>query len=208
MMTRSIRIAGLLGLFAVIGAAASAADTKSSSSTPPASDSASAVPTYLTVSDLFGEIAKVDSNSITIRVKWTNPPPRLGKNPTPQQRQAAQKAAGPQHKDYTMKYTVDAAARIKHLPPKIGADGKKEGYSPEEWERLKGNAKLPGFKADLSSLKTGQQVQAHIVRTPNSEKTKDPNDDHLVRWVLILNEDTSKSTAATKDTTTPKKSNN
>src|ERR1700734_2883940 len=100
----SIRIAGLFGLFALIGAAATAADTAPA----PSSGTSNSVPTYITVGDITGEIAKVDSTSITIRVSWIAPPPKLSKNATPQQRQNAQKSSGPQHKDYVMNFTVDA----------------------------------------------------------------------------------------------------
>lgn len=66
---------------------------------------------------------------------------------------------------------------------------------------MKGNPLVPGWKADLSELKVGQLVEAHIVRTPGSEKTKDTKDDMIVRWALIINEPTTppaNTTASTK----------
>jgi hypothetical protein len=208
------RSAFLAMVFAFSGAAAAADDPKtpsSSSPTPPTSST-----TYLYVGDIVGEVVKVDSSSITVRITWyTLQAPKgrgnfghwgrgsVARNPQQmyqhqlqmQQRLMRQMASAKpkeNHKDYTMPFADDATARIKHLPPKIGDDGKKIYYSLEEVAKLKGGSGLPGYKADLSELKVGQVVEAHIVRLPKKE-------DLIVRWALILNEDHAKDSTVTSN---------
>jgi len=227
----SLRVAMSAVLFGAINLAAHA-DGTPVGSTPP---STSTAPTYITVGDIVGEIVKVDSKQVTVRVQWyTQAPPKNSNNNSRhygnwhrgtsgrssqamhqhmqfmQQQLARQRTAAngkPQehHQDYVMDFTTDATARIQHLPQKLDENGKKVYYTPDEHQKLKGNPILPGFKADLTDLKVGQLVEAHVVRTPGSEKTKDKSDDHLVRWALILNE--QHVGKATTSTTTPKKKN-
>lgn len=193
MPTRFLQLATLftLGTTFFFGGPASAADTpKSSSGSPPAK------PNYIVVGDLTGEITKVSADSITIQVNWETPTmPKNGlkptKNPARMQEEMAKiaKAKPTEHyQDYTMGYTVDAQARVKTLPPKLDANGKPVAYTPAEKQQLKGNATIPGWKADISEFKVGQMVQAHVVKLPPSAADKDKPDEMLVRWAYILGE--------------------
>ncbi len=198
MTSRSARIGGLLGLALAIGSVVTAAD-------PAPTSSSSTTPTYITVGDIVREVVSSDANSITLRETYFVQPARpvRGRPANPN----ANKNTGWQHRDTTMNFTADATARIKRLPPKVGADGKKEGYNPEEFAKLKGNPNLPGFKAELSDLKPGQMVEVHIVRLAGAAKTKDASDGQLVRWALIIGEKDPKATPTTP-TKNPKSNNN
>lgn len=206
MAHRNMRIVGLSGLaLAISGVALSSvsaepsSSTSSSSSSSSSSGASSTTPTYLTTGNVFGEVVKVSSSNITIREKYYVPPRKQPKNGP--YNPNLNKNTGWQNRDHTFDFAVDASARIKHLPPKVGADGKKEGYSPDEWEKLKGNAALPGFKADLSQLKAGQSVEAHLVHLKDSQH-------QVVRWALIINESDGKTPPKTTDTTKKSQSNN
>jgi hypothetical protein len=208
-------------LAAIIGAASTS--VAADDSTPKSSGgSTPTAQTYITVGDVIGEITKVDSTSVTIRITWyTANAPRntntghWGRGTvarTPQQmmqhqiqmqqqvaRQAARAASAKpkeHHQDYTFKFTDDAIARIKHLPPKLDENGKKVNYTENELQQAKGNSSLPGYKAELSRLKVGEIVEAHLVHLPKETE-------NLVRWALILNEDHARDTPAK-----PNKKNN
>jgi hypothetical protein len=161
-------------------------------------------PAYITVGDVTGEISKVDTNSITIKVPKP-PPPALNpkdKNYQQQMAQRAKLAADPKNAYTETKYefAVDAQARIKHLPAKLDANGKKVPYTADEYKNLKGNAALPGWKADVSELKVGETVEAHVVQL--AHPPKDSKVEYFVRWALILNDPPAQNPA-----NPPKKSN-
>lgn len=65
------------------------------------------------------------------------------------------------------------------LPPKEpGDDGKPARYSAKELAELKGDAKLPGYKATLKDLETDQTVRVYIDKSklkppPKKEKGKE-----------------------------------
>jgi hypothetical protein len=201
MPTPVLKMVGLLSLISIsFGGSACAADTpKSSGGSPP-----SKPPTYIVVGDLTGEITKVSADSITIQVNWETPTmPKNGVKPAKNQAQMQAEMARianakptEHYKDYTMGYTVDAQARVKTLPPKLDADGKPKldangkpvAYSAAEKQQLKGNATIPGWKADISELKVGQMVLAHVVKVPPSAADKDKPEEMLVRWAYIVGE--------------------
>src|SRR5262245_20938919 len=145
-MTRSfVRFSGLFALLLGVGAVAMAADgtpVQTPSSAPPA-------PTFIFVGNLFGEVMKVDSASITVRMKWyTLQLPKTVNNRNAhlnqmqqymqQMQRMANAKAVENHRDFTMKFTEDATARIMHLPPKLDENGKRASYSPDEFAKLKG----------------------------------------------------------------------
>jgi hypothetical protein len=160
---------------------------------------------------MVGEIMKVDDKSITVRVTWYTQAPAknarnqygnwhrgtMSRNPKQMYQHMAQMQAQmirqavirggantkavQHHQDYVMDFTSDAQARIKHLPPKLDENGKRTFYTSQELQNLKGNPVVPGYTAELSQLKVGQLVEAHIVRVPKQK-------DFLVRWALILND--------------------
>jgi hypothetical protein len=179
-----LRISGLLALSFFFFGSANAADTPSKS------------PTYITVGDLEGEITKVSDTSITIRVNWEEPKiPQNGlkpaKNAAQMQAEMARIANSKpleKHKEYTMDFAVGAQARVQKLPPKLNADGKPVAYTPAEKQQLRGNPNIPGYKADLSELKVGQKIEAHVVKLPPAAANKDKPDEMFVRWALILND--------------------
>ena len=127
------------------------------------------------------------------------------------QRQAVQQAqkqanAKPQehHQDYVFPLAEDARLRIKHLPPKSDANGKKVAYSAEELKELKGNIALSGYDRPMDSLKVGSVVEFHLgnmVKAP-----KDKQDDLYIRWLYVLDETNAKDPPKKTDPVkTPKK---
>ncbi len=190
--------------------------SSSSSSSSPAPPATTRKPVYITVGDLIGEVVEVNSDSIKLKVTWTsvtaptggapvNPGnwnrgthPRTAKQLHEHQvkmqqamaRHMAYVAAHSKvhvHKsEYLFDFTADAQARLQNLPPKLNEDGKKVAYTPAEKQKLKGNPDIPGWKADISELKVGQVVEAHIVQLQTADKDK--KDLLLARWALILND--------------------
>lgn len=215
MSTRILSIGGLLALALGIVGVAVAADTPSASSS--GSSTAPTATTYITVGDIVGEVTKVDSNAITVRVTWvtmvqkanTNgnrnmgnwnrgtsgrgPQAQMQHQMMMQQRMMANMVPKQQHHDYAMNFTDDAKARILHLPKKEG------GYNTEEFNQLKGNPNLPGFISELGALKVGQVVEAHVVHPKGDTKN------NQVRWALILNEPSGNSAATASNKPAPKK---
>ena len=98
-----------------------------------------------------------------------------------------------QHKDYVMDFATDAQARVKHLQPKLDDKGKQTNYSPDELQKLRGNPLVPGYIVELSMIKVGQIVEAHLVHAPKEK-------DFIVRWALILNEKGKSTTTASTST--------
>lgn len=227
----SILAALILGI-GVLGSNTKAADEEKKTEDKTTSTPSTGVPivpvgpTFITVGDLVGKVTKVDATSITVQVEWftanpAKPPANYGKwargtssrNPKQMMQhqiqmqhqmqiaQAKANAKGPKenHIDYTMNFTSDAIARIKHLPPKDD----KTPYTALEVQQAKGNPMLPGYKSDLSALKVGQYIEAHVVKAPG---TKDTKESMMVRWGLILNDEHAKDTPPTSTSSkNPKK---
>ena len=166
----------------IVGASIAADATPTPPSTTPSTTPAG--PVYITVGDIVGEVVKVDSSSITVRVTWVTLQQKSNGNRNTgnwnrgtsgrnhnqqmqhqmmmQQRMMANMVPKQQHKDYVMPFTADAKRRILHLPKKEG------GYNPDEFSQLKGNPLLPGFLSELSELKVGQIVEMHVVHPKGS----------------------------------------
>jgi hypothetical protein len=68
----------------------------------------------------------------------------------------------------------DAKIRMVAPPPAFDDDGKPHKYTKKELDELKGDPKLPGFPAELSSLGTGQQVQVALVRKKTTKPMYPP----------------------------------
>jgi hypothetical protein len=192
--------------------------SSSSSSSSPSAPTTTRKPVYITVGDLIGEVVEVNSSSVKLKVTWTtvtaptggapvNPGnwnrgthPRTAKQLYEHQvkmqqamaRHMAYLAAHSKvhvHKsEYLFDFTDDAQARLQNLPPKLDENGKKVAYTPAEKQKLKGNPDIPGWKADISELKVGQVLEAHIVQLQTADKQSDKKDLLLLRWALILND--------------------
>jgi hypothetical protein len=73
--------------------------------------------------------------------------------------------------DMTIEARDDAIVRI--LKPKADFDdkGKPKKYTKKELKELKGDPKLPGYKAEFGDIGTDQQIKVQLVRK-KSEKTE------------------------------------
>jgi hypothetical protein len=199
--------------------------TPPSSSTPPTTPTPpTRKPVYIIVGDVIGEVVSVNSESIKLKVTWTTvtgpnsaPPvshwnqgsrPRTAKQLYEHQVRMQQALARHMayvnahtkvrvhQSEYHFDFAADAQARIKQLPPKVDENGKRVAYTPVESQKLKGNSEIPGWKADISELKVGQLVEAHVVQLQTPDKEK--KDVLMVRWALILN-DTQEEAAKKKN---------
>ena len=191
----------------------------STSTTPSTSPSKPTGPTYITVGNVIGEIIKVNSTSMTLRVQKPKEPlpgPQHAANKKQYEHELhvlhelAKKEAkdykkNPHYIDFTMDFATDAQARIQHLPAKLDENGKKVPYTAEEYKDLKGNPDIPGWKAELSALKVKDTVEAHVVVMPVKAKDGFKKDDMIVRWALILHESNKNSSTSSDSTTTKNK---
>jgi hypothetical protein len=213
--------------FGALAIADDAPKSSSSSSPSSSTPSSTRKPVYIIVGDVVGEVVEVNSASVKLKVTWTTVTapnsggpvnhgnwnrgthPRTAKQLYEHQvkmqqalaRHMAYVAAHTKvhvHKsEYLLDFTEDAQARLKRLPAKVDENGKKVEYTPAEYQKLKGNPDIPGWKADISELKVGQVVEAHVVQLQTADKEK--KDAMLVRWALILNDPDPEEAAKKKN---------
>jgi hypothetical protein len=82
------------------------------------------------------------------------------------------------HIDYELDPTSDLVVRLLNPPVQYDDKGFPKKYTAAELKELKGdNPKLPGYKGDVSDLKTGIQVRVSVVKDPPPPKEDDKKDD-------------------------------
>src|SRR2546423_9650813 len=74
-------------------------------------------------------------------------------------------------KDIDLQPAEDMKVRLMNPPAKF-ENGKVKRYSSKELKEMRGDGKLPGYNADLDSLKAEQIVQLHLVRKKDAPKSK------------------------------------
>ncbi len=74
--------------------------------------------------------------------------------------------------DIDLGTTEDLVVRMKDPPPKFDDKGKPARYSAKELAELKGESKLPGYKAEWADLRTNQLLQVVLVQKRNLPKPK------------------------------------
>src|SRR5258708_6442750 len=99
-------------------------------------------------------------------------------------------------KDVDFQPTEDMKVRMMNPPAKF-ENGKVKRYTSKELKEMRGDGKLPGYSADLESLRSDQIVQLHLVRkkdapkpkaTGKSKDKKTSEDLPQIKMILILSE--------------------
>jgi hypothetical protein len=83
----------------------------------------------------------------------------------------------------------DIQVRSLHPPAAFDDKGNVRKYTAQELRELRGNGRLPGYKADLQDLQPGQLVEVYLYRRRHAAGEKPQESVRpIVRLVLILNE--------------------
>ncbi len=85
----------------------------------------------------------------------------------------------------------DVKVRTLKMPEKTDDKGKAIPYTPQEKAKLRGDPKLPGYAADLNSLKSGQVVELELSTTkpPNSLSKKSEDEEKPFVTMIVINEE-------------------
>jgi hypothetical protein len=76
----------------------------------------------------------------------------------------------------------DAIIRFKKAPKQYDDKGKAITPTEAQLKELKGDPKLPGYKADYDDLKLGQTVEVRVARP---KKTKNSTEGEKAQWVTL-----------------------
>lgn len=76
-------------------------------------------------------------------------------------------------KDVDLRPTDDMVVRMLNPPAKF-ENGKARRYTSKELKEMRGDSKLPGYSAELESIKTDQLVKVQLVRKKDVPKAKTP----------------------------------
>ncbi len=91
------------------------------------------------------------------------------------QRQIAQQKANLYTKttqEIELALTEDCIVRLKDPPPKFDEKGKLVRPTKKDLDEWKGDPKLPGYKAEMSDVRSNQYVQVTLVRNKNLPRPK------------------------------------
>jgi hypothetical protein len=90
-----------------------------------------------------------------------------------QQMRAAQSAVIRKNVDFDLEPADSMIVRTMVLPEQFDDKGKPKKYTPKDLKELRGtDPNLPGFKADLDSLKNGEVVTVYLVRKKQAAPAK------------------------------------
>lgn len=173
---------------------------------------------YASVAKVIGEIVKADDNNMTLRIYWekvtvknnngrnngSRSRPGLSSGRTqmnPSMTRRPQVQVKWEHHDYTIPFLPESLVRVKHLPPKVDAGGKKGFYSQAEQDELKVPYSVPGYQASKSDLTPGTVVEVYVVRDKAVPAGKTTEDDLRVKYAVIVGHDANppKSTDPTSN---------
>jgi hypothetical protein len=208
-----------LGVALLLGVGVATAPADDPVTPPPESKSASLSTTpkidkgkapefagYVFVTKVTGEVVTSTEQNLKVRIYWQT---ATVKNPTNNNRNQRPALTGnhgrqhhnpyatrqPQvqikweHHDYDIPYLPDSLVRTKHLPPKLGADGKKIAYSDSELDALKVPYSVPGYQASKSDLTAGTVIELSVVRDKSIPASSVTDKDVRVRYAVIIGQD-------------------
>src|SRR5713226_9614989 len=83
------------------------------------------------------------------------------------------------HVDFELETDGDTIIRTEVLAEQYDDKGKPKKFTKEELKELKGDPKLPGYKAEFSDLKQGEMVKVVFAKPKEADKNDDKkkNDD-------------------------------
>lgn len=169
----------LAALFA-LSAFAFAADEKKPATEPPAADWSK----YVTVSEVLGEIVKIEKNGFLVKIPG---PAQTKTTGSGRSRRTVQVPGKPV--EISVAFADGAQIRWSKLPAKLDKDGKKVAHTPDELADLKKPYGVPGYLADRTNLKTGQYVDLIMVRSRDIPAAKATESDLLIKRATITGED-------------------
>lgn len=182
-----------------LGTALAADDTPAEKTAPAPALKAPDFSNYTTVGDVFGEVVKADVNSVTFRVTWDvtvsgggRGRPRLSgnhrnfHNPFTMRRSTQVKH---EHHDYQLEFVPESLVRLKHLPPKLDAEGKKTNYTAKELDELKQPYSVPGYQATQADLTPGTWIEVFVIRDKSIPASKVKEDDLRVKYAIVWGHD-------------------
>jgi hypothetical protein len=175
---------------------------------------------FASAGHLIGEVVKADDAGLTVRVSWATPSAGRGGHHqhyyhpgggigTPQQlaqhlsHMHARVGGGrsvkgkPHHADYDFAYAANGLARHRHLPPKVGADGKPVPHTQAEMDALHLPPGATGYAAEKGAIHPGTVVELHLVRPQAVPAAKATAADLSVKYAVIL-DDGPRPTATAK----------
>jgi hypothetical protein len=85
-------------------------------------------------------------------------------------------------RDFIIQLAPEASIRVSWAPVEYDDMGNLKKFSAAELKELKGNAKLPGYKADLTALRAGQEATIRLAKVKDDEADTEK---HL-RATLVL----------------------
>ncbi|MDB5312483.1 MAG: hypothetical protein JWO38_6685 [Gemmataceae bacterium] len=205
-MTRRMLQIGLclaLGLGTL--AATPAADPKSTDTVPktPAVDKGKApdFSGYVSVGTVMGEVMAANETSATLRIYWPVAAQPKGRGGRPHLQNNSQTAMNPystrrqnikvkwEHHDYEIPFVPESLVRVKTLPPKTNAEGKKVSYTEKELDEMKVPYSVPGYAASKSDLTKGTVVEAYVIRDKSISADKVTENDMRLRYLIIVGHD-------------------
>ena len=172
----------LAALFA-LSAFAFAADEKKPAAKP-AEPAATDWSKYATVSEVLGEIVKIEKNGFLVKIPGPAQTKTTGSGRSRRTMQVPGKPV-----EISVAFADGAQIRWSKPPAKFDKDGKKVAHTPDELADLKKPYGVPGYLADRTDLKTGQYVDLIMVRPRDIPAAKATESDLLIKRATITGED-------------------
>jgi hypothetical protein len=159
---------------------------------------------YTFVTKVTGEVVNSTEKNLKIRIYWQtanvvnptnrNPRPSLYANHgrthhNPYATRQPHLQLKWEHHDYDIPYLPESLVRTKHLPAKLGADGKKIAYSESELDALKVPYSVPGYQASKTDLTPGTVVELSVIRDKSIPTSSVTDKDMRVRYAVIIGQD-------------------
>ncbi len=139
---------------------------------------------YVTVSEVQGEIVKIEKNGFVLKIPG---PPQTKTTGSGRTRRTMQVPGKPV--EVSVAFADGGLVRWNKLPAKADKDGKKIAYTQDELADLKKPYGVSGYAADRSDLKAGQYVDLIMVRSRDIPAAKATESDLLIKRAIITGED-------------------
>lgn len=182
-MTRSFLRFALLTCLLCRAETASAADGKTADAKP-VETAAADWSKFVFVSEVQGEIVKVEKNSFLLKIPG---PPQNKTTGTGKNRHLIQVPGKPV--ELSVAFADAGFVRWSKLPTKLDVHGKKTSHTVEEIAELKKPYGVSGYAAERTDLKAGQSVDLVMVRLREIPATKATTTDLVVKKATILGTD-------------------
>jgi hypothetical protein len=178
-----------MGALFAISAFAMAADEKKAAPKP-VEPTAGDWSKYVTVSEVQGEIVKIEKNGFLLKI-----PGPLQNKTTGTGRNRRTTLVPGKPVEISVAFADGALVRWNKLPPKTDKDGKKLAHTADEIQELKKPYGVTGYAAERSDLKAGQYVDLIMVRSRDIPAAKATDADLLIKRATITGDDPTVKTA-------------